>query len=62
MHDKDDPTKLDSARAALKRSLAMHPPDDGNKQDVKKLLARVDSYERSLCPANYVVVTTMPIN
>jgi len=61
-HDKSDPTKLDSARAALKRSLAMHPPDDGNKQDVKKLLARVDSYERSLCPANYVVVTTMPIN
>lgn len=62
MHDKGDPNKLDDAGAALKHSMALNPPTDGDKNDVRKLLAAVDAYERSLAPANYVVVTTMPLN
>jgi tetratricopeptide (TPR) repeat protein len=61
-HDKGDPNKLDAAEAALKHSLALNPPADSDRTDVRKLLAAVNNYERSLAPANYVVVTTMPLN
>jgi tetratricopeptide (TPR) repeat protein len=61
-HDKGDPNKLDAAGAALRHSLALNPPADGDRSDVQKLLAAVNNYERSLAPANYVVVTTMPLN
>src|SRR5207237_8968528 len=61
-HDKGDPNKLDNSGAALKRSLALNPATDSDKQDVRTLLAQLNNYERALAPTNYVVVTTMPLN
>lgn len=62
VHDKSDPNKLNAATAALQHSLSLNIDNEADKEGVRQLLASVKSYERSLAPTNYFVVTTMPIN
>ncbi len=59
--DKGDPTKLKAAAQAFHQSLQLNPDTEKDKNELRRMLSSVKSYERSLAPVNDFIFTTMPI-